>query len=441
MKKIKQATSSLKFKIIATVGVSILAIVFLLIAIAMPMTRRDIKTVTKSYMLDQAESVGANIDYKIFEHGLIVLGDYAELSTTLSDVKISNFSSSYAYLVDNAGNMLFHPEAAKVGKPVENSVVKGLISDLKAGKKVESKCVEYEYRGITKYASYFVGMNNEYVLVITADMDEVFSTSNTAARIMIAAGIVVGLVAIGIVLLIVLRLFKNITRISLLIDKVSSGDLTDTPEYSVLSKRNDEVGHIAKSVAGLRKALFESVAAIKEDSAVLDEHSELLKTSTESAKDNTDGISTAMEELSQSSMNMAENVQDTAHAMTIIGDDIESINTKAGQSVLVLNETSDISANAKEELEKLAKANANTSAVVGDVVRGITESNDAISRINEATSAIMDIATQTNLLSLNASIEAARAGEQGKGFAVVAGEIRALAEQSDKSAQDIKEIV
>lgn len=138
---------------------------------------------------------------------------------------------------------------------------------------------------------------------------------------------------------------------------------------------------------------------------------------------------------------MAENVQDTASAMGDISEHIESISREASESMAMLTDTVKMSNSAKEELERLSEASMETVNITSQVVKGIKESNESINEINRAIDMIMQIASQTDLLSLNASIEAARAGEAGRGFAVVAGEIKGLAEQSDASAKDIQEII
>ena len=86
-------------------------------------------------------------------------------------------------------------------------------------------------------------------------------------------------------------------------------------------------------------------------------------------------------------------------------------------------------------------ANNDTIVISQDVINGIKESSEAVNDIKRAADVISEIASQTSLLSLNASIEAARAGEAGRGFAVVASNIQELAEQSDRSAKEIQSVI
>jgi methyl-accepting chemotaxis protein len=94
-----------------------------------------------------------------------------------------------------------------------------------------------------------------------------------------------------------------------------------------------------------------------------------------------------------------------------------------------------------DALDKLIRQSNEVTRSVKDIGDTINSTNESAKTISEFTQAITDIATQTNLLSLNASIEAARAGDAGRGFAVVADEIRQLADQSSNSADKIKGIV
>lgn len=153
------------------------------------------------------------------------------------------------------------------------------------------------------------------------------------------------------------------------------------------------------------------------------------------------GVSTVIDGISDGAVSMSESVQTTAANMVNVGNNITNIQISVDNARKNDDEVRIISKEVRENLDKLIGANKNTIQISQEVVKGIAESNEAVEAINMATDVITGIASQTSLLSLNASIEAARAGEQGKGFAVVASEIKTLAEQSTGSAQEIRNII
>ena len=156
---------------------------------------------------------------------------------------------------------------------------------------------------------------------------------------------------------------------------------------------------------------------------------------------NTDQISCAMSDLADGTIALANNVQDLNIQVDNLGGCINDISS----SINVLAESSDTikSSNdtALEYMEKVSDSSDKSVESIESIANQIIETNKAIIKIDEAVGLITSVASQTNLLALNASIEAARAGEAGKGFAVVAGEIQKLSEESNRGANQIKNIV
>ncbi len=432
--------SSLKFKIMLVLAGCGTALVVSLVLASVLKTQNNLEDLMHDYLLDEAKAVGMCIDHELADDEK-VLQNYEEINSILAGIQISDFESSYAYLVDARGTMLYHPDQGKVGQPVENSVVKGVVDALAAGNTVEPESEPYEYRGVKKYAAYYVGADNQYVLVITADEDDAFAAIDEMMVVMLGVGVAVTVVLIFVAGFIIIMVFKKIDRIARLMGEISEGDFTDKPEYTTYVKRKDEVGNIARSASNLRESLHEALSVVQKDVAALEADSDELNENMQQAKNSTEGISVAMDELSQGAMSMAENVQDTAGVLGRVDEVVNAALQETQKSTKVLEESVTISKEAREELTRLSEANDATAHATTQVVQGINESNEAIAKIEMATQIIMALANQTNLLSLNASIEAARAGEAGRGFAVVAGEIKNLAEQSDKSAQDIQAII
>ncbi len=371
--------------------------------------------------------------------GFIGAATYVEYNAAkVCDVSSLGLSSAYVYFVDSEGTMLYHPDESKIGNPVENAAVKDLVARLQKGEKIEPGCVSYEYKGAQKYAAYYIGANDSYIAILTADEDDALSkidaVTNTTIIIVLISCIVFAVISIFLARLI----SKPLKVVSSATEKLGTGDVTI--ECNVESKIR-ETDNIITAFNSLKGALNTSMRNVKQSAGILNSAIANVDGMTSNNVESVSQINDAIDEVAKTSQAVAESAQIMTDKAADLGENVEKLN----QNVNNLFDSSQTIKNANNDatdcMNSVYNGAQESVKAVQDISDKITETNGAIVEIGAAVQAIEAIAAKTNLLSLNASIEAARAGEAGRGFAVVADEIRTLAYSSAESAQEIKQIV
>lgn len=363
------------------------------------------------------------------------------LSKFLADVKVSETPSSYAYLVDQKGTMLYHPDSKKIGKPVENETIKKVVGRVAAGEKFQAETSDYLYNNVEKMVAYGLIPETNWILAITADKDDFRKPATALVTKIIYASIVVMIISLLLGFFVTNRIVKPISVVTELINKTAKFELAYEANYESLMKNKDETGIIAKAVADMRKALREITGELKDASGSIAKNAIHVEKLTEHLKVQTGETSATTEELSAGMEESAASAEEINATAQDIESAVSSIAARTSEGAITTSEVSQRAEKLKQDALASSKNAENIYNEVRNQLQAAIKESKAVEEIYTLATAIMQITDQTNLLALNAAIEAARAGEAGRGFAVVADEIRKLAEQSSNTAANIQGIV
>lgn len=406
-----------------------------------PIMQKNISENMGNYMTDMAISYGSNLERNVSLRGAEEELKAESLQETFQNVSVKGSESSYVYITDAQGTMLYHPTAEKIGQPVENEVVKGLVSRLQAGEVPATEVITYDFKGVEKYAAYYVDQAGSFILVITADKSEIFRSLRSMTISGIACG-VFSLIFCGLIGFVLAKLVvKPINQLTGNVLKLADLDFTEEANEKKLNKRKDETGKMSNAISRLREELNNVAKEIRAQSVKLYDAADTLNNSTEETTEAVGQVERAVGEIADGANSQAQETQKATENVILIGNMVE----ETGEQVEKLSENAGVMQRAGdaaiETLRHLDDTNIKTREAIEKIYEQTHTTNESALKIKEATTMITAIAEETNLLSLNASIEAARAGEQGRGFAVVAGQIQKLAEQSNESARQIEKII
>ena len=265
-------------------------------------------------------------------------------------------------------------------------------------------------------------------------------TMKKASLDMILGGTVLGLLCVLGCAAVILNIMTAIRKAVDNLQEITEGNLVVKFSDRV-KKRNDEVGSIVRAIDSLVERLNGTADGLTASSGALNEFSELLHESMTKISGTVEGVNIAIEDIAKGATSQAGETMQANNRVAEIGAVIECTAAEVEQLSDSARKMDEISINADTTLQELLLISKEADDAVIEIRHQTDRTNKSVQQIQRATDMITEIASQTNLLSLNASIEAARAGEAGQGFAVVADEIRQLAEQSKASAEEIRDIV
>ena len=418
--------------VLAVVVSNVICMVFILES-----SKKQITDSTKHTMVDVINTTSKIVENEISNADTEDL-DYDEYAKSLSDVKLEGMDSSYVYVVKNDGTMLYHPTKEKVGQPVENAVIKGVVQQLQDGKKPGTTVVEYDFNGTTKYSAYTI-LNNENILVLTADESEALAGITTVTGVAVGIIAIVVLIAIIISFIMGRRLMRPLVKVSTIIEDVANGNIE--ADFSVVKESNDEIGLIIEKMKELTQSLGSIVGKIRNSSDTMSSNSyELNDTSSQTLAANNE-ISKAVEDVAEGSTGMAASISKINENLLEMSNETKDINASVDE---IKNQTVAVQDSSKimnDKIKSMQDSSHKMDEGISAISKRIETVNTTVDKVSNIVSVIEEISSETNLLSLNASIEAARAGDAGKGFAVVAQEIRVLSDNTNTELENIKQII
>lgn len=259
-------------------------------------------------------------------------------------------------------------------------------------------------------------------------------------------GLMAGMAALFAVIIAIVA-YILIKKIILVIDKVkvqltrvAQGDLTGKLEGRI-SQRNDELGAMVRNTNIAMDSFRSSMLSVKDTTDAVESGSTDMKEKTENAVNANEQVATAIGNVAAEVSQQASAVDQMIENVASLADAGKAVSTAVEEALQYMKQLDGNSADMKAKMESMSEESAHMDVNVQEISDKIDVTSKGIQEMETILGSIEEIASETNLLALNASIEAARAGDAGRGFAVVADSIKGLSENTSNELENIRKII
>jgi methyl-accepting chemotaxis protein len=349
--------------------------------------------------------------------------------------------SGYVYVVDSAGNTMIHPDPTLVGKPLPvDTLVKamaaspaGITDYINEVKDKDGKVIKKE----EKFTTYLTVEGINWKVGSAISMSEIDKDANGILFNIFAVGVFAVVLSVLVSFIFARTITKDLNILVNALDKIRNGDFTT----KIKIKSRDEIGSLAAYFNETLGELSHLIQNLQRVSGELSFSAESLAATSEETSASADEVARTVEDIAKGAQDQAGDAEQGAMKAKELSNKFVHLNENTQEmlsSAQRVMEANRVGFKTLDDLKSKTVKNDQANVRIEVVINELNEKTKHIGTILDAISAI---SVQTNLLALNASIEAARAGEHGRGFAVVAEEIRKLAEESARAADEVRDIV